>query len=352
MDFSHLAGGEANKMKTLRRLAMLVLLGMASSLSGACGDEPGSSGGGGSGAADAASDVTLETSSGGQAGGGTGGSEAGAGGQDGSVADSAGEADAVEADAVEADAVEADAGCQGPFQDCDGNPANGCETDTSTSLGSCGGCGKYCLPTTTGLPSCVNGVCVVTCAPGWGDCDGVPGNGCEEPLQVSPIHCGACGNACANSPCIKGACLADAGAGDAAADAGGDASPSDGAAPDSGSSDSGGADAGFGLDPSCVKPGSVVVQCNPVTTVGCQAGAACDLAYNGTSAGFVCFPEGPKLEGQSCNNATGPWCKPTMNCDDDNLCHKMCCSDADCTGTFKTCKATNPTVVGTFGLCY
>ncbi len=49
MDFSHLAGGEANKMKTLRRLAMLVLLGMASSLSGACGDEPGSSGGGGCG---------------------------------------------------------------------------------------------------------------------------------------------------------------------------------------------------------------------------------------------------------------------------------------------------------------
>jgi len=46
------------------------------------------------------------------------------------------------------------------------------------------------------------------------------------------------------------------------------------------------------------------------------------------------------------------WCKPTMNCDDDHLCHKLCCSDSDCTGTAKTCKPINSTVVGTFGLCY
>lgn len=305
----------------------------------------------------------------------------------------------------------------------------------------------------------MNGVCVVTCAAGWGDCDGTPGNGCEASLQTSPNHCGACGHACANSPCVNGVCLADAGAGDGglgldpscvkpgvlaqcnpvtnqgcgsgkacdlgsngqstgficfqdgtqsdgqpcnnatgpwckaglhcnetyctefcctdsdctglqpscnalggsamgtigacggAADAGADASPPDGAAPDSGGSDSGGGDAGFGLDPSCVKPGSVVVQCNPVTNAGCQAGMACDLASNGTSTGFVCFPEGTQLEGQACNNATGPWCKPTMNCDDDNLCHELCCSDSDCTGT-KTCKAISPTVVGTLGLCY
>jgi hypothetical protein len=38
--------------------------------------------------------------------------------------------------------------------------------------------------------------CLVTgCDPGWSDCDGNPGNGCESDLS-RPEHCGICGFVC------------------------------------------------------------------------------------------------------------------------------------------------------------
>jgi hypothetical protein len=40
---------------------------------------------------------------------------------------------------------------------CDSDPANGCETKTSTDAKNCGACGKVCPPNT---PACVAGICV------------------------------------------------------------------------------------------------------------------------------------------------------------------------------------------------
>ena len=84
--------------------------------------------------------------------------------------------------------------CADGYDDCDGDPSNGCETDTNSALYDCGACGKKCTPeNATG--SCVQGVCKAKCAPGFADCDGNKANGCEADLN-SPETCGDCDTAC------------------------------------------------------------------------------------------------------------------------------------------------------------
>lgn len=57
---------------------------------------------------------------------------------------------------------------------------------------------------------CSFGVCEPvrgTCAVGWGDCDGVASNGCEQDLLSSAAHCGGCGRPCAvGEVCSASAC--------------------------------------------------------------------------------------------------------------------------------------------------
>lgn len=92
--------------------------------------------------------------------------------------------------------------------------------DLLNDLENCGTCFNKCTAyrkNTTA--SCRKGLCEVECAPGWGDCDDDPNNGCETNLKVSDGHCGACGNRCdtqAGQPCVDGQCAmqeCDAGAG-------------------------------------------------------------------------------------------------------------------------------------------
>jgi hypothetical protein len=114
--------------------------------------------------------------------------------------------------------------CAPGFSDCDGLPGNGCEYDNTgfpTDPNNCGACGAACAPAHgTGL--CTAGACkVVGCAPGFSDCDGLPGNGCEYDdtgFASDPQHCGGCGTACAVNhatplctagSCKMGACAAD-----------------------------------------------------------------------------------------------------------------------------------------------
>jgi len=97
--------------------------------------------------------------------------------------------------------------CNPGFADCDGNAANGCETDTRTSASSCGRCGNVC-PSAGGSAACVAGSCTLTCSAGRGDCDGTPTNGCETNFSSSNTHCGRCGNTCAAGlTCTDGVCL-------------------------------------------------------------------------------------------------------------------------------------------------
>lgn len=57
--------------------------------------------------------------------------------------------------------------------------------DTQVDPGNCGGCGVSCVvPNAEAM--CVAGNCAMgDCDAGWGDCDGLPGNGCEATLDCN-----------------------------------------------------------------------------------------------------------------------------------------------------------------------
>ncbi len=98
--------------------------------------------------------------------------------------------------------------CLPGTMDCNNDGSDGCETDI-TSAQSCGGCGNVCsVP--NAAPACVNGACAIgSCNMGFGDCDGDPANGCETMLTTA-ASCGACGAPCAlpnaASSCATGTC--------------------------------------------------------------------------------------------------------------------------------------------------
>lgn len=92
--------------------------------------------------------------------------------------------------------------------DCDGNPLNGCELDATTNQ-NCNGCGVACAPN-RGVGDCSTGLCrVVSCQPGWEDCDRNPSNGCERNTRTL-TDCGGCGVACSvdggQASCATGVC--------------------------------------------------------------------------------------------------------------------------------------------------
>lgn len=99
--------------------------------------------------------------------------------------------------------------CNAGFGDCDGSAANGCEVSTATDVANCGACGTTCS-STNGTPSCDRGACAIQCSPGFANCDGGAGNGCEVNLQADLANCGACANACgtanATPSCGAGSC--------------------------------------------------------------------------------------------------------------------------------------------------
>ena len=85
----------------------------------------------------------------------------------------------------------------------------GCETDLLTSVKHCGFCGNDCA-LANATASCNQGKCVIaSCSAGFEDCDADPATGCEIPLGTV-ANCKSCGDACAPSTsCRDAACGAD-----------------------------------------------------------------------------------------------------------------------------------------------
>ena len=99
--------------------------------------------------------------------------------------------------------------CAAGFADCDGNPANGCETNTAGDVANCGACKNACA----GGQVCSSSACTTSCGAGLVDCSGSCVN-----TTVNVQHCGSCAtacalpnvtvNACASSNCVVGGCAA------------------------------------------------------------------------------------------------------------------------------------------------
>lgn len=87
--------------------------------------------------------------------------------------------------------------CSPGFGDCDGDQVNGCETDIlSDNINNCGGCAEVCV-LQQAVAACMGGKCeIMTCGAGYDDCDGDPTNGCEISILTSLQHCGGCNAAC------------------------------------------------------------------------------------------------------------------------------------------------------------
>ena len=99
--------------------------------------------------------------------------------------------------------------CNPGFANCDGSPLNGCETSTTTNA-NCGGCGAVCSPA-HGVGECSTGSCrIASCGNGWEDCDGDPSNGCETNMRTL-TNCGGCGIPCSlaggTASCATGICM-------------------------------------------------------------------------------------------------------------------------------------------------
>lgn len=96
---------------------------------------------------------------------------------------------------------------------------DGCEQDVLMSTDHCGACNSPCV-VANGTPQCVDRMCgVASCNLGFDNCDGDPATGCETNLTSSPLHCSGCNlpcpvpahaaAVCVNSMCGQGACEAD-----------------------------------------------------------------------------------------------------------------------------------------------
>ncbi|MDH5672087.1 MAG: hypothetical protein OEZ06_08055 [Myxococcales bacterium] len=100
--------------------------------------------------------------------------------------------------------------CEIGYEDCNGDPTDGCESLDSSQH--CGACGATCDVTLSNVSaaSCNAGVCQISCADGFGDCDGDPSTGCEAALNTVG-RCGSCDVACsydnAVAACDAGVCV-------------------------------------------------------------------------------------------------------------------------------------------------
>jgi hypothetical protein len=228
--------------------------------------------------------------------------------------------------------------CTKGFGDCDGNVANGCETDTQTNPYDCGACvkdgGTDCFKDTTASNwECDNGVCKPSqCDVGKADCTGA--GSCETDLTSDTNNCGSCQHVCAlpnatpscvaqtpgpNTPpgkCVVGQCNAGY------ADCNGD--PTDGCEVDTQDGDPNNCGA---CGKKCDTTNAAASCSGGSCTIACKSGFGdCDGdVTNGCETNLANTTNDCGACGTACTNPNG-----TTTCSG-SACHPVC------TGTFKDC---------------
>jgi len=206
--------------------------------------------------------------------------------------------------------------CDTGWDDCDGDPANGCETSLDDPA-NCGACANDC-DRPNAVAFCASRTCGLVCQLGFGDCDSAEANGCEVPLD-SLTDCAACGVSCApasgTGDCSSGACAI------AACDPGRDdcnADPSDGCEVD--------------LDTDATSCGGCGVMCG----VGqlCSGGSCFDDCGGVPCAGD-CTPTSPC----TCASGTCPFTCAAADC------------EASCSGSGTSCTLAGETSSTLDGTC-
>ncbi len=92
--------------------------------------------------------------------------------------------------------------CLTGFDNCNGDPADGCEAPLNTDT-NCEQCNSRCSAINA-VGTCASGSCELECSPGWGNCNDDFADGCESELNTVEA-CGACGQGC-TANCVNGAC--------------------------------------------------------------------------------------------------------------------------------------------------
>jgi len=100
---------------------------------------------------------------------------------------------------IDTAAVGTNEGCLGNYANCNGETLDGCEADLDNDPETCSSCDTACSEA-NGTADCDNGVCLIDCDAGFDDCNTDVSDGCEADLTVSTLHCAQCNNACTAVP--------------------------------------------------------------------------------------------------------------------------------------------------------
>lgn len=97
--------------------------------------------------------------------------------------------------------------CYQAFDNCDGDAANGCETNVRVDPDNCGGCGRRCPDLPNAQRGCGDVCTIWRCNAGYRDCNGAVADGCEVAVLRDRRNCGHCGQVCpASASCREGKC--------------------------------------------------------------------------------------------------------------------------------------------------
>ncbi len=77
--------------------------------------------------------------------------------------------------------------------------------DLAVDPSNCGACGKLCGGSHA-VGTCTEGTCSLTCVGSFQDCDKNPANGCEVDVSSDPKSCGRCGHDCLGGACVNNRC--------------------------------------------------------------------------------------------------------------------------------------------------